>query len=91
MLIAAIASLLAAPTHTVCAADEALTADEVSRILAQAAAGAASVGLSANISVVDAEGRSLGLLRMDGAPALMNHHSLVRKLDRRTFFRGMLQ
>ncbi|PYQ38644.1 MAG: hypothetical protein DMF77_23590 [Acidobacteria bacterium] len=69
-MIAAIASLLAAPPHTVCAADEALTADEVSRILAQAAAGAASVGLSANISVVDAEGRSLGLLRMDGAPSL---------------------
>jgi len=52
------------------AADETLTADEVSRILSQAAAGAASVGLAAQISVVDAEGRSLGLLRMDGAPAL---------------------
>jgi uncharacterized protein GlcG (DUF336 family) len=52
------------------AADETLTADEVSRILSQAAAGASSVGLSANISVVDAEGRVLGQLRMDGAPAL---------------------
>jgi uncharacterized protein GlcG (DUF336 family) len=64
-----VASLTASPPP-VRGADETLTADEVSRILAQAAAGAASVGLNAQISVVDAEGRSLGLLRMDGAPAL---------------------
>ncbi|HEV7498820.1 MAG TPA: hypothetical protein VGQ33_02400, partial [Vicinamibacteria bacterium] len=64
------AALLAARTPSVRAADEALTADEVARILSQASAGAASVGLSATIAVVDAEGRQLGLLRMDGAPAL---------------------
>ena len=68
LLFAGVAALLASPRAR--AADETLTADEVSRILSQAAAGAASVGLSAQISVVDAEGRSLGLLRMDGAPAL---------------------
>jgi uncharacterized protein GlcG (DUF336 family) len=64
-----VAILLASPAR-LRAADETLTAEEVARILAQAAAGAASVGLNAQISVVDAEGRSLGLLRMDGAPAL---------------------
>src|SRR6185503_17838225 len=69
-LFAAAALLLVPTSGTVRAADETLTADEVSRILSQAAAGAASVGLAAQISVVDAEGRSLGLLRMDGAPAL---------------------
>ncbi len=50
-------------------ADETLTADEVARILTQAAAGAAAVGLPSSIVVVDAEGRPLGVLRMDGAPA----------------------
>jgi uncharacterized protein GlcG (DUF336 family) len=68
VLTAALAALLVARTPFVRAADEALTAEEVARILSQAAAGAASAGLSANIAVVDAEGRALGQLRMDGAP-----------------------
>jgi len=70
LLVAGFVASLTASPPPVRGADETLTADEVSRILAQAAAGAASVGLNAQISVVDAEGRSLGLLRMDGAPAL---------------------
>jgi uncharacterized protein GlcG (DUF336 family) len=72
-VVAALAALLAAgaPTlHGSVSADEALTADEVARIVSQASAGASGVGLSAQIVVVDAEGRVLALLRMDGAPAL---------------------
>ncbi len=65
-----LAALLAGAARLAPAADEILTADEVSRILSQAAAGAASVGLDAQIAVVDAEGRLLGLLRMDGAPSM---------------------
>jgi len=64
-----IAAVLAAPAHFARAADETLSAEEVARVLAQAAAGATGVGLNASIAVVDAEGRPLGTLRMDGAPA----------------------
>jgi uncharacterized protein GlcG (DUF336 family) len=46
----------------------ALSADEVRRILNQAAAEAAAAGLRAHVAVTDAEGNLLGLIRMDGAP-----------------------
>ena len=65
---AAVLALTASAAPAARAAGDVLTADEVSRILTQASAGAASVGLQASIAVVDAEGRPLALLRMDGAP-----------------------
>jgi uncharacterized protein GlcG (DUF336 family) len=46
-----------------------LSADEVSRIVAQAAAEAQAAGLRAWIAVTDAEGNPLALFRMAGAPA----------------------
>ncbi len=46
----------------------ALTADEVSRIVMQAAAEAKAAGLSATIAVTDSETNVLAVFRMDGAP-----------------------
>jgi uncharacterized protein GlcG (DUF336 family) len=46
-----------------------LTADEVRRILSQAAAEAQAAGLRATIAVTDAEGNVLGVFRMAGAPS----------------------
>jgi uncharacterized protein GlcG (DUF336 family) len=68
LVVGGLAVLLAAGPSLL-RADDTLTADEVARVLAQAAAGASAAGLSATIAVVDAEGRQVGLLQMDGAPA----------------------
>lgn len=46
-----------------------LTADDVKTVIAQAVAQAEAIGLRATISVVDKEGRSLGIFQMQGAPA----------------------
>jgi uncharacterized protein GlcG (DUF336 family) len=46
-----------------------LSQSEVEQIIAQAVAQAETNGLKAAITVVDAEGRALGLFIMDGAPA----------------------
>lgn len=46
----------------------ALSADDVAQAIGRAAAAAAGQGLRAHVAVTDAEGRLLGLYRMDGAP-----------------------
>ena len=51
-------------------AQEALSAPEVGRIVAQAVAQADSLGRPATIAVVDRVGNVLAVFRMDGAPAL---------------------
>jgi uncharacterized protein GlcG (DUF336 family) len=51
------------------AAAAGLTADDVRRVIAQAAAEAGRLGLKATVAVVDADGNMLGVFRMDGAPA----------------------
>ncbi len=65
LLIAAMMAI----TSGVCA-QEALTAAEVGRILAQAASEAEGRGRPATIAVVDRVGNVLGVFRMDGANAV---------------------
>ncbi len=63
--------LLAAALLLPCASAPAqsLTADEVRRVVSQAAAQAQRDGLRAHVAVVDAEGNLLAIFSMDGAPA----------------------
>ena len=63
--------LLAAALLLPCAKAPAqsLTADEVRRVVSQAAAQAQRDGLRAHVAVVDAEGNLLAIFSMDGAPA----------------------
>jgi uncharacterized protein GlcG (DUF336 family) len=65
ILAACLAASVAAPAF----AAESLTAAEVDRIVAQAAAEAQRVGLRAAIAVTDTEGNVLALFSMSGAPA----------------------
>ncbi len=59
------AVLLLASAH---APAQSLTADEVRRVVSQAAAQAQRDGLRAHVAVVDAEGNLLAVFSMDGAP-----------------------
>ena len=52
----------------VAASGSAFTAEDVRRVLTQAAAEAQAAGLRATIAVTDAEANVLGVFRMDGAP-----------------------
>ena len=62
-------ALVASSRGPLSAAGPALSADDVRRVLSQAAAEAQAAGLRATIAVTDDESNVLGVFRMEGAPA----------------------
>jgi uncharacterized protein GlcG (DUF336 family) len=59
--------LLAAPEESLKANGSALTAEDVRRVITQAAASAQALGLPSTIAVTDREGNVLGVFQMEGA------------------------